>query len=43
MTILIECMNCFFVFRENPEDPLNCCPECGCEEMIEVKSDWNKE
>lgn len=42
MTILVECTNCFFVFRENTEKPIDNCPECGWMELIEVKSDWNK-
>ncbi len=43
MTILVECQCCFFVFRENPDKELECCPECGDLELIEVKTDWNKE
>jgi len=27
--ILVECQNCYFVFKENPERPLEACPECG--------------
>lgn len=43
MTILVECMNCFFVYRENTERPLEACPECGYMEMLEVREDWSQE
>jgi len=43
MTILVECQCCFFVFREKPEKPIEYCPECGWGELLEVRTDWNKE
>jgi len=43
MTILVECQYCFFVFQENPEKSMECCPECGCGELQEVREDWPQE
>ncbi len=39
MIILVECMNCFYVYRENTERPLTACPECGWGELLQVYRD----
>jgi len=41
MKILMECQNCCQVWVWHED--MDCCPECGSPELIEVKKDWNKE
>lgn len=46
MKEMIECLNCFFVFKVKSEILDNgdwVCPECGCCDFKEVKEDWNLE